>query len=178
MTTHCRTLSDVGDHRATVSTLRRVVQAQQLINDMNAQIQTARAQAQASGVTKFSVCLIVGRTPNGLADVFAAGPGSPLDELLRECGIPNAVAVGKPWQSLSREDIIRLNPDVILDIQNGAPPAQVPLLERHWQALTAVTAVREGRVKVLTDSAYIIMGPRLGLAALGLVNELAALTNH
>ncbi len=95
--------------------------------------------------------------------VYAAGPGTYYDELIVLAGGENAYR-GKPipYPELKAEAIIRLDPEVIVDL--------VPELESRgltaekvrgdWAALPEVSAVKNGRVHVLSNDYTTVPGPR------------------
>lgn len=142
-------------------------------------VASLRARMRAVGdrtrnLPKTRVLVSAGRTVGTGAPgaVFAAGPGTYYDELIALAGGENAYR-GKtiPYPELSAEAIIRLDPEVIVDL--------VPELESRgltaekvradWSALPEVRAVKNGRVHVLSGSYTTVPGPRFIL----LLEELA-----
>ena len=113
--------------------------------------------------------IVVGRAPDSLRDIYAAGPGTFLDELLRFGGgeniLPPQTAL---YPKLSRESLIALNTDVILDTTfSGLAPTTDTLNAalRPWLDFTSVNAVKNGRVYIILDPSLTIQGPRLAHSA-------------
>jgi iron complex transport system substrate-binding protein len=101
-----------------------------------------------------------------VAPVIAAGPGSFVNELLARAGAANAVAGGPAWPTLGFEQVLEMDPDVILDASVGQGAATQITPQAHgWGSLRAV---REGRVVPMHDPRVLRPGPRIaeGLAAL------------
>ncbi|WP_437733387.1 ABC transporter substrate-binding protein [Sorangium sp. So ce1335] len=131
------------------------------------------------GMPRVRVALLFDTSP-----IFAAGPGSFADELIRLAGGENAIARGGPYPSINVEHLLALDPDVLLDgtageagmggeagtggeadsggeagAQQGA--ARLALLRGApgWRSLRAV---REGRVRPLRTDVVLRPGPRIG----------------
>ena len=117
-----------------------------------------------------SVLMVLDRDlgERGVREVYAAGRNRYFNDLLRLAGASNVLAgAASAVPTLSREGIIVLKPDVILDLSSlGAVPdedaAELEELYRHdWDSFAdSVPAVRDGRVyPILVDYAT-IPGPR------------------
>ncbi|MGK3998710.1 ABC transporter substrate-binding protein [Sorangium sp. So ce1024] len=122
-----------------------------------------RAVEQAvEGRPRVRVALLFDTSP-----IFAAGPGSFADELLRLAGGENAIARGGPYPSISVEHLLALDPDVLLDgtaveedeAQQGAARLAQLRDAPGWRSLRAV---REGRLRPLRIDAVLRPGPRIG----------------
>ena len=74
-------------------------------------------------------------------------------ELLGLAGADNVVADSRPSVTLSREAVIRLNPELIIELSAGGPT-------NHWQELSSVDAVQHNRIYVLDGSYTTIPSPR------------------
>jgi iron complex transport system substrate-binding protein len=102
-----------------------------------------------------------------VAPVVATGPKDFLDELIRRAGGMNVLAIGGPWQTLDFEQLVELDPDVILDasVANGSDAPHVTAQAPGWRDLRAV---REGHVVAISDERVLRPGPRVaeGLAIL------------
>ena len=113
--------------------------------------------------------VVVGReTGTGaVRSVWAAGPATFYNDVLALAGGRNACDDSStPYPELSREGLIHLEPDVILDVQpelarQGLDP---DLARAEWRHMAELAAVRRGRVHVLTDSFLEIPGPRVAEA--------------
>jgi iron complex transport system substrate-binding protein len=99
----------------------------------------------------------------GLEPIVAAGPGGFPAELIRLAGGVTVFDSGPAYPTVSLEQVVKADPDVILDTIMGAPglAASTP----GWKL---VRAVREGRVVQVRDVVVLRPGPRIaeGLAAI------------
>jgi iron complex transport system substrate-binding protein len=95
----------------------------------------------------------------GLAPVVVAGPGSFIDELMALANATNVVRAGGPWPKLGLEQVVELDPEVILDSSAAmGGPSQIGAGTPGWRE---VHAVREGRVVALRDVRVLRPGPRI-----------------
>jgi iron complex transport system substrate-binding protein len=124
--------------------------------------QTRAVELSVAGEPAPRVLMVLGTGP-----VVAAGPKDFVDEMTRRARATNVLGAGGPWQTLGLEQIIELDPDVVVDISvadTGGPTvitAQAP----GW---ADVRAVREGHVVSIADGRVLRPGPRVaqGLATL------------
>jgi len=124
-----------------------------------------RAEERASR-SRPAVLAVVDRESGGLGGMVAAGPGSFIDELLAILDAANVMAAsGIRYSTISAEQILRGQPDVILDSVHGKDPARS--LDA-WNRLPSVPAVANGRIFAISEPFYMSPGPRLGEALLGL----------
>jgi iron complex transport system substrate-binding protein len=103
----------------------------------------------------------------GLAPVYVAGPNSIADDVLRRAGASNVITAGGPWPKLGFEQIMELDPDVVVDAtvaESGGTTSITPEAP-GWKGLRAV---RAGHVVPLGDPRVLRSGPRVaeGLAVL------------
>jgi iron complex transport system substrate-binding protein len=123
--------------------------AQKLIADTREGL--ARISRQAAGQPRPSVLLVVDHTPGTLRDLYVATNGGYLAEVIviaggRNAAPPQAGGYGK----LSQEDLLAINPDVILDSVRSMD------LKAHggiavWQQMPELKAVRAHRVYGLNE---------------------------
>lgn len=113
---------------------------------------------------------VVGRPPVrtvmlfDVSPIFAAGPGSFPDELVRLAGGTNLVTEGGAYPTLGLERLVALAPDVILDgaadMRGGGASGVASLREAPgWRE---IPAVRQGHVAPFDTSAALRPGPRIG----------------
>lgn len=111
-----------------------------------------------------SVLVVLSPLTDPPAQVFAAGPGSFYDDLLRRAGHRNAAAAGgRAFAPLSLEHILRVDPDVIVELTpDGATrPEGDQDARRVWAKVGPLGAVAAKRVHVLVGRSYFILGPRI-----------------
>lgn len=118
----------------------------------------ARLTAATARLVRPRVLLCFGRTDD-LRRVYASAPGTVHDDLLTYAGGINAVPPGPvSYPTLSLEGVLRLDPDVIVELAPGRGDAAA--LMRQWQAAGALRAVKTGRIHVFTDDFLSVPGPR------------------
>ncbi|WP_437306003.1 ABC transporter substrate-binding protein [Sorangium sp. So ce388] len=113
------------------------------------------------GMPRVRVALLFDTSP-----IFAAGPGSFADELIRLAGGENAITRGGAYPSLSVEHLLALDPDVLLDgaaVEAETQPGTSRLAAlRDAPGWRSLRAVREGRVRPLRTDVALRPGPRIG----------------
>ncbi len=116
-----------------------------------------RAEGRRRPVVLFSVM----RSYQGLGritEIHAVGRDGFYSELIEAAGGRNAYTGMLPYPRLSREAVITLNPDVIVDVIPGGDDLEG--VRRDWQSLSSVSAVKNGRVFLFADPADTVPGPR------------------
>jgi iron complex transport system substrate-binding protein len=97
-----------------------------------------------------------------VAPIFAAGPGSFADQLVREAGGTNVVTAGGAYPTLDIERLLALDPEVILDGSGDERGASRVAEKRDEPGWSKLRAVREGKVRALAASVVLRPGPRIG----------------
>jgi iron complex transport system substrate-binding protein len=99
-----------------------------------------------------------GNADEKIGQVHAFGAACLHNELLETAGGKNVLTDRKPYVLLSKEGVLRLNPDIIIVLAPELDAAEVEM--GYWQTLTGVRAVTENRICILTDDYTCIPGPR------------------
>lgn len=141
--------SRVADVFTAIATLGRATgceaQATRLATATRAQL--ARISQGAAALPKPSVVLIVDRSPGSLRDLVAATADSFLGELI---GIAGGRITAPPlrgaYARINKEDLVALDPEVILDFVHGRHSPFRGDLSTAWQALPELQVVRRRRV--------------------------------
>ena len=122
-----------------------------------------RPRELPAGTPRPRVLLVVERTAGRLGELYAVGPGTFLDELLRRLGGENVFAdAGSLYPPASLEEIVARRPDVIVELRSTVPtPAEERALLADWRPLAAVPAVSQNRVRIVAGSFALVPGPRL-----------------
>ncbi len=95
----------------------------------------------------------------GIGEIRVGAPGSFHGDLLAYAGADNAVPSGLIfYPEVSAEGLLKLDPDVIVELEPNAPADKVRV---EWSDLSSLRAVRTGRVLVFTQDFLAIPGPRL-----------------
>ncbi len=102
------------------------------------------------------VLFIVDRVPGTLRDLYTATHGSFLDDLIDVAGgesiaPPSEHGYGK----ITKEAVLALQPDVIIDIVHRSPGALGENTVAVWRQLSELSAVHEGRIYPLDDPALV-----------------------
>jgi iron complex transport system substrate-binding protein len=111
-----------------------------------------KIRARAASLRHPSVLCIVDRTPGTLRDLYAVTEGSFLAELI---GIAGGRLVGGSsglgYGKISKEAVLTMNPEVILDIVPASQNTAGPHPEAPWQDLPELDAVRRGSVSAVRE---------------------------
>jgi iron complex transport system substrate-binding protein len=120
---------------------------------------------KTAALPKSKVVLIVDRTPGTLRDLYTATDGSYLAELVVVAGGRIAAPPAKGgYARLSKEDLLAVDPDTILDfVHVGKFPAGNPL--EAWQEMGMLRAVRAHRVHLVSEDFVLHASQRMVLAA-------------
>ncbi|MCX7765928.1 MAG: hypothetical protein N2246_04390, partial [Candidatus Sumerlaeia bacterium] len=100
--------------------------------------------------------------PGSLQQIYVAGRDTFLNELLEVVGAENVITVTSPrYPLITRETIITLNPDIIIDtaISDNASTESLHLTMSAWQSLPLVKAVSEKKIYVIRDKFFTIPAP-------------------
>ena len=93
-----------------------------------------------------------------ISEISAIGRDGFYDQLIGMAGGRNVYEGPLPYPRLSREAIIFLNPDVIIDVLPSSESEAAA--RRGWMGLTSVNAIKNGRLLILTDEMHTVPGPR------------------
>lgn len=133
--------------------LGRAAQAKAVVEAIDHDLDAAAAAKPAKHPR---VLVIIDREAGGLGGLIAAGPGSWLDELLAVVGGDNVLAAsGVRYPKISLEEVLRAQPEVILDVSFAGRKDTA-----SWQSVD-VPAVKNGRVKSLSDAYLLGPSPRV-----------------
>ncbi len=120
----------------------------------------AAVEASVRGLPRRRVLVVVGHNP-----LVTVGSGTLQDELVALAGGVNVVAdAGTMWPTVTLELVVARAPEIIVDAAMGTEVAGSAL----FAGLTTVPAVRDGRIVVLRDDAFLRAGPRVPRAAAAL----------
>jgi len=107
---------------------------------------------QTKNLPQRSVLFVVDRTPGTLRDLYVATEGSFLAELI---GVAGGRSIAPPAKSgygkISKEAVLTLDPEVIIDMVHGSKGRLGEHPEMVWHDLPELRAVREGRVYPVRD---------------------------
>jgi iron complex transport system substrate-binding protein len=134
---------------------------------------TARTQGELDAVRaavanrqRPRVLCVVGRVPGTLRDLHAATRGSFLDDLV---GVAGGESIAPPTErgygKMTKEAVVALNPEVIIDMVQGSKGnfGEDPIAV--WRELPEIRAVQTGRIFPLRDTKVIHPSQFVGLTA-------------
>jgi len=132
----------------------------------------AALSARASELEGKSVYFEVSPLQYGL---WTAGDGTFMDEIAGIIGLTNVFRNACGWCEVSEEQVLKLNPDVIVTVAmyfgDGPKPVDEILSRTGWQD---VTAVKNGDILNLTNNELSRPGPRLAEGAQALFDFVLA----
>lgn len=147
-------LPDVKSCLGTIGArIGRSTEATRVVDEIEAALDAAASRRPAK---RTKVLAIIDREASGLGGLVAGGPGSWIDELLAVVGAENVLAAsGVRYPKISREEILRGAPDVILDLSYAGRAST-----KEWNTVD-VPATKAGRVVVLSEPYLIAPSPRV-----------------
>jgi iron complex transport system substrate-binding protein len=111
-------------------------------------------RTKATGRSRPRVLCVVDRVPGTLRDMYVATRGSFLDELIGVAGgesIAPPTAYGYGYALITKEAILSLNPEVIIEMVQGSKGKLAEDPGKVWSELAEVSAVRNGRINSVRD---------------------------
>jgi iron complex transport system substrate-binding protein len=153
----------------TIFEIGRAVAAEDAARKLSGRIQAdleAIRRAHAAS-PKRRALFIVGRNPGRLDGIVAVGRGSYLNELIAIAGGVNVLAEGPaPYPKIALETVVRLKPDVIIDMGEMADTDKVTEEKRRSvEALWRSRPEIRSRVYAVASDIYVVPGPRMVDAA-------------
>ncbi len=142
--------------------MSRSKRAEQCVNELKG-IMAAYREKAAKRRNSPGVLYVVSHSPGDLHQIYAAGERTFINELLEIVGARNVLAVDSPqYPIISREVIISLNPDIIIDtsISEDATTETITRTRALWVELRGVHAVRTNSVYVTGKQFITIPAPR------------------
>jgi len=116
------------------------------------QMRLDRVGAEARGFPRRRVLLVVDRTPGTLRDLYAATQGSFLCDLVEIAGGECVAAKEQAgYGKISKEAIVALAPDIVIDFVHGTNSRLGEDAQAVWRDLPELRAVREGHVYPVHD---------------------------
>jgi iron complex transport system substrate-binding protein len=145
-------------------------QAAALVAKIHGRLEQIRFQA--SKVNKPTVVFVIGREPGTLSGLILVGHDLFLNDLIEVAGGRNLIAEdsSQPYPHVSLETILRMNPDVLIDMGDMGATAQererkVPENLSLWRHVSDLSAVKNNHIYSPTSTAFVVPGPRVIEAA-------------
>jgi iron complex transport system substrate-binding protein len=140
-------------------------QARELVVRITAAIDVIRNRV--AGLPRPRTLLVVGRQPGTLQGIYAAGGSGFLNEMLEIAGGQNVLEdVKRESVQPSSETLLRLAPDVLLELKATAPAGNYPGGDLEvWNTLQSIPAVQNNQVHALVGDYVVVAGPRIAQGA-------------
>ncbi len=130
-------------------------EARKLVSDIRDRIE--KVSERSSTAVRRSVLFVVGQRP-----LYAAGPGSHIDLLIKAAGGRNIFADAmSPYQLVSMEAALERMPEVIIDVSDNRPGAMRGVKSGFWGQWNFLPAVSHNRVYWIDPLRLAIPGPRM-----------------
>jgi len=121
------------------------VEASELVTKTRNEVEEVRNLVATRG--RFRVLCVVDRVPGTLRDLYVATRGSFLDELVGVAGgEPIAPPAGSGYGKITKEAVLTLDPEVIIEMVQGSTGKYAEDPGAVWRELSEVRAVRDGRI--------------------------------
>lgn len=144
---------------------RKEAEALLLVDEMRQKLD--RCQTLTASLPKVRALLCVGRSmgTNSVTQAYAAAPHTYAGTLLEYAVGVNVYDGQAAYPILTAEALIRLNPDVIIELvpEVGQGDLTVAEIIQQWEYLQEISAVRNKQVYVLTEGYTVLPGPRMVL---------------
>lgn len=118
---------------------------------------------QVSGRPKPRTLIVFGRENGALRGVYASGGVGFVHDMVEAAGGENVFAdIPRQAVQATTELILSRRPDVVLELRAGSlNPDELKRETAVWNTLSALPAVRTGRVVLLADERTVVPGPRV-----------------
>lgn len=127
-------------------------------------------QVKTKGIRPKRVLFVVGRNPGTLEDIYAIGNTSFINEIINVAGGQNVIEIERLAVKISREAVLSLNPDVIVEVNHDDTDKKAEVLQ-VWNGLKEVSAVKNGEVYVVPSKSLVHPSQRIVEAA-GILAEI------
>ncbi|MCC6712763.1 MAG: ABC transporter substrate-binding protein [Candidatus Dadabacteria bacterium] len=140
----------VADIIGTVTFLGRLLNREDKAKEVTGHIEASLASVKkkTENLPRKKVLLVVGRNPGTLEDIYVIGRNNYINELIEIAGGENVVENERFSIKLTREAILALDPDVIIEVNHEQPDKEEEILG-IWKGLPESRAVRNGEVYIL-----------------------------
>jgi len=122
------------------------------------------------------ILVVVGRSEGKVRNVYIAGKGTFLDEIIQLAGGKNCYNGKLKYPQVGVEGILSMNPDVIFELipDKNFKNKTLERMKRDWMALSEINAVKNGRIFFIEDTSFVVPGMRF----LDAVKKLKAYLNN
>ena len=121
-------------------------------------------QERLKGLPQKKVLLLLGDSSDPARDLYAAGPGTFLNELLNLSGGKNIIGDSPSrYPKLSKEYIIEKSPEIIIEAgpKSNLSQQEIDLRIEGWNRFPTIEAVKKRQIYFIGADYILIPGPRL-----------------
>ena len=121
-------------------------------------------QERLKGLPQKEVLLLLGDSSDPARDLYAAGPGTFLNELLNLSGGRNIIGDSPSrYPKLSKEYIIEKSPEIIIEAgpKSNLSQQEIDLRIQGWNRFPTIEAVKKRQIYFIGADYILIPGPRL-----------------
>jgi iron complex transport system substrate-binding protein len=149
----------IEDILQTITTIGTACGAEDKSEELVLQLRSSIDQLRSENTNPPNVLITFGGSAgDDIEQIHAFGTECIHNELLEIAGGKNVIEGKLPYSTLSKEAIMRLNPDIIIELAPGTEQPEDP--SKPWKKLSSVKAVQNNRIHVLTGDYTCIPGPR------------------
>lgn len=138
--------------------------AQSLLSDFDSRLEAIRHAVEAQPRPRVLIAIAHSSNTNYLDKVYIAGQQDFYNDLLPFVGATN-VYQGNQLRvpALSTEGLLRLNPEVIIDIfpDSAVYSPDIATLQQQWQRLDKINAIQNDQLHIIQADYAVIPGPRI-----------------
>jgi iron complex transport system substrate-binding protein len=123
-----------------------------------------KIQQLAKSRKPLSVLFVIGRNPGSLEQIYGVGPRNFVDELIHRAGGVNVLSDSSvPYPLVSKEQLIRSDPDVIFDSLNKSEVKSQDFQKeaKVWNKMPVLKAVKNGHVYCFDNEDFLVPGPTM-----------------
>lgn len=145
-------IQDILDSiRQTGKALDREKEAERLVKSLRSDIKEIKRKTK--NIPPKRVLFVLGRNPGTLEDIYVIGKTSFINEVLTLAGGENVVGSDRFAIKISREAILSLNPEAIVEVNHEGAEKNEAL--NIWKGLSEVSAVKNKQVYILTNPLFL-----------------------
>ena len=161
-----------GTLRRLGAEIGKAADAARLAQQIDQRIDDTRRRV--AGRPRPKTVIVFGRDAGALRGIYASGGTGFIHEMVDAAGAENVFAdIQREAAQVTTELILSRRPDVVLELRASLTRGQAAKERLVWNALSALPAVKTGRVYVLIDERTVVPGPRVAEGV-----ELIARTLH
>lgn len=138
--------------------LNKEAQAEELSSEIKKELESITLRTKDAH--KKRVLIVVGRNPGTLEDLYVIGRNNYINELLEMSGGENVIENTRLSIKLTKEAVLTLNPDVIIEINHDKSERESEILGT-WNQLQLSKAVKDGEVYILSSKVLLHPSQRI-----------------